>query len=50
MHFYSKKVLNDDSIERWIFSTLTVRGVLADSASVREYVVLENPAAKKDAK
>jgi hypothetical protein len=47
MHFYSKKVLNDDSIERWIFSTLTVHGVLADSASVREHVVLENPAAKK---
>ena len=29
------EVLNDDSIERWIFSTLTVHGVLADSASVR---------------
>ena len=36
------EVLTDDSIERWIFSTLTVHGVLADSASVKEYLVLEN--------
>ena len=42
------EVLNDDSIERWIFSTLTVHGVLADSASVREYVVLENPPAGEE--
>ena len=42
------EVLNDDSIERWLFSTLTVHGVLADSASVREYVVLENPPAGEE--
>ena len=34
------EVLNDDSIERWIFSTLTVHGVLADSAAVKDRVVL----------
>ena len=36
------EVLNDDSVERWLFSTLTVHGVLADSAAVKERVVLEN--------
>ena len=34
--------LVDDSISRWLFSTLTVHGVLADSAAVKERVVLEN--------
>ena len=34
--------LNDDSVGRWMYSTLTVHGVLADSAAVRERVVLEN--------
>ena len=38
----NKEVLNDDSIERWLFSTLTVHGVLADSAAVKERMVLEN--------
>lgn len=38
----NKDVLCDGSIERWIFSTLTVHGVLADSAAVKERVVLEN--------
>ena len=42
------EVFGDDSIARWIFSTLTVHGVLADSASVREYVVLENPPAGEE--
>ena len=42
------EVLNDDSIERWIFSTLTVHGVLADSASVKEYVVLESATAGEE--
>ena len=36
------KVLGDDSIERWLFSTLTVNGVLADSVAVKERVVLES--------
>ncbi len=34
--------LVDDSIGRWIFSTLTVHGVLADGAAVKERVVLES--------
>jgi len=38
----NKEVLSDDSIERWLFSTLTVHGVLADSAAVKERLVLEN--------
>ena len=38
----NQEVLNDDSVERWLFSTLTVHGVLADSAAVKERVVLEN--------
>lgn len=36
------EVLSDSSIERWLFSTLTVHGVLADSAAVKERVVLED--------
>jgi hypothetical protein len=35
------EALGDDSIERWIFSTLNVHGVLADSAAVKDRVVLE---------
>ena len=38
----NKEVLSDDSIERWLFSTLTVHGVLADSAAVKDRLVLEN--------
>ena len=38
----NQKVLSDDSIESWLFSTLTVHGVLADSAAVKERLVLEN--------
>ena len=34
--------LRDGSIEHWLFSTLTVHGVLADSAAVKERVILEN--------
>lgn len=34
--------LCDDSIEQWLFSTLTVHGVLSDSAAVKDRVVLEN--------
>ena len=35
-------MLSDDSIEQWLLSTLAVNGVLADSASVKERLVLEN--------
>ena len=38
----NQDVLCDDSIERWLFSTLAVHGVLADSAVVKDRVVLEN--------
>ena len=34
-------VISDNNIERWLFSTLNVHGVLADSASVKERLVLE---------
>ena len=37
-------ILNDDSIERWIFSTIAVHGVLAESFAVKDRVVLENVA------
>ena len=36
------EVMNDGSIERWLFSTLTVHGVLTDSVAVKERIVLEN--------
>lgn len=35
------EVLNDDSIERWLISTLTVQGVLSDSVSIKDRIVLE---------
>ena len=35
-------MLQDDSIEQWLFSTLTVHGVLEDSGAVKDRVVLEN--------
>ena len=38
----NQEVLSDDSIERWLFSTLTVHGVLAESAAIKERLVLEN--------
>ena len=38
----NQEVLSDDSIERWLFSTLTVHGVLADSAAIKDRLVLEN--------
>ncbi len=38
----NNRALCDDSIERWLFSTLAVHGVLADSSSVKERLVLEN--------
>ena len=38
----NKEVIDDDSIESWLFSTLTVHGMLTDSAAVKERLVLEN--------
>ncbi|WP_033148590.1 YafY family protein [Prevotella sp. P6B1] len=34
--------LGDDSLERWMFSTLAVHGVLSDSMSIKDRVVLES--------
>ena len=36
------EVLDDDSLERWTLSTLTVGGVLSDSASLKDRIILEN--------
>ena len=36
------EILSDGSIRQWLFSTLSVHGVLSDSTSVKERVVLEN--------
>lgn len=36
------EIFSDGSIERWLYSTLTVHSVLADSAAVKDRVVLEN--------
>ena len=36
------EVLNDDSIERWMLSTLTVNTALANSASLKDRILLEN--------
>ena len=44
----NQDVLSDDSIEHWLFSTLTVHGVLADSAAVKERLVLENAPAGEE--
>ncbi len=35
-------LLNDDTLEHWLLSTLTVNTSLADSVSVKERIVLEN--------
>lgn len=36
------EVLDDDSLERWTLSTLTVGGVLSDSVSLKDRIILEN--------
>ena len=36
------EVLDDESLERWMLSTLTVGGVLSDSLSVKERIIFEN--------
>ena len=36
------EVLDDDSIERWMLSTLTVNTALSDSASLKDRILLEN--------
>ena len=37
----NNEALSDGCVESWLFSTLTVHGVLADSAAVKERLVLE---------
>jgi hypothetical protein len=36
------EVLNDGSISQWLFSTLTVHGVLSDCAAIKDRIILEN--------
>lgn len=36
------EIINDDTIEGWMLSTLTVNTVLSDSASLRNRILLEN--------
>ena len=36
------EVLGDDRLERWLFSSLAVHGVLSDSVSIKDRVVLES--------
>ena len=36
------EVINDDTIESWMLSTLTVNTVLSDSVSLRSRIILEN--------
>ena len=36
------EVLEDDSIERWLFSTLTVSTILSESVAVKDRIILEN--------
>ena len=36
------EVINDDTIECWMLSTLTVNAILSDSASLRNRILLEN--------
>lgn len=36
------EVINDDSIERWMLSTLTVSSALSDSLAVRDRILLES--------
>jgi hypothetical protein len=40
-YIQNPSAMGDESIERWLLSTLTIHGMLADSASVKERVVLE---------
>ena len=35
-------MLNDGSISQWLFSTLTVHGVLSDCAAIKDRIILEN--------
>ena len=41
-YIYNPEVLDDDTMERWMLSTLTVGGVLSDGLSVQERIILEN--------
>lgn len=38
----NREVLDDDSLERWMLSTMTVGGVLSDSVSLKDRIILEN--------
>lgn len=38
----NREVLDDDSLESWMLSTMTVGGVLSDSISLKDRIILEN--------
>lgn len=42
------EVINDDSIERWMLSTLTVSTALSDSTSIRGRIILESAPAGEE--
>ena len=41
-YIYNPEVLYDDSMERWMLSTMTVGGVLSDSVTLKDRIILEN--------
>ena len=43
-HYYisNPRVLSDDGLQPWLLSTMTVHGILADSAAVKDRLVLED--------
>jgi hypothetical protein len=41
-HISNPEVLNDGSISQWLFSTLTVHGVLSDCTAIKDRIILEN--------
>lgn len=41
-YIYNPDVLEDTSLERWMLSTLTVGGVLSDSMSLKDRIILED--------
>ena len=38
----NREVLDDDSLERWMLSTMTVGGLLSDNISLKDRIILEN--------
>ena len=47
-HIANPAVINSDSIERWMLSTLTVGTVLSDTTSIRSRIILESAPAGEE--